>query len=236
MQSVRNDLEPRCTECKGKIVLGILEERECVKCGKKAFDREVCENGHYLCEECRKKIVSNIIYNKCIDSEEKDPIKLALKIMADDSVRMHDLKHHTMVAACLLTAYKNCGGDIDLDAALRTAEKRGSWFPGGVCGLAGTCGACASCGIFYSIITETTPHSTDTWSDTNMMTAKCLEKIASINGPRCCKRNSFLAMQTATSYVKEKLDIELPTSEDVECPYSDRNEECIKGKCPFYKS
>lgn len=235
MQTVRNDLEPKCTECGAKIVMGMLEERTCVKCGSKCMDREVCENGHYLCEACRTKSVSNVIYKICSESVSKDPIAIAMEIMKSDAVRMHDLKHHTMVAACLLTAYKNCGGNIDLDSALRVADKRGSWFPGGICGLAGTCGACASCGIFYSIITNTSPHSTDTWSDTNLMTAKCLDAIASINGPRCCKRNSFIAMQTATKYVDEKLGIKMETSEKIECPYSERNEECIKERCPFYK-
>ena len=130
---------------------------------------------------------------------------------------------------------KICGGDIDLDAALRDADKRGSWFPGGICGLAGTCGAAASTGIFYSIITKTTPHSEATWSDTNMMVADTLTKIASINGPRCCKRNTFISILNAVDYTEKKLGIRMEVPEKIECLFSNRNDECIKEKCPFYK-
>ena len=235
MTAIRNDLDVRCTECGGKVILDTLQQRECVRCGKKAFDREVCENGHFVCDECRRKIGSKAIYDICAKSDSKNPIDLALSIMKDDSIRMHDLKHHTLMASCLITAYKNSGGDIDLDAALRDADKRGSWFPGGICGLAGTCGAAASTGIYYSIITKTTPHSEATWSDTNMIVAETLTKIASINGPRCCKRNTFISILNAAEYTKKKLGISMEIPADIECTFSERNEECIRDRCPFYK-
>lgn len=235
MVAIRNDCKPTCPKCGSPVTMGLLEERECAICHAKSVDKEVCEQGHFVCDECRKKYASKAIYNKCIDSDSKDPVALSLEIMSNKSIRMHDLKHHTMVASCLLTAYKNCGGDIDLDAALRDADKRGSWFPGGVCGLAGTCGAAASTGIFYSIITKTTPHSKETWSDTNRIVANSLFKISDINGPRCCKRNSFIAMIEATDYVEEKMGVKMETTRDIRCPYFARNEECIKAECPFYK-
>lgn len=235
MTAIRNDLNVQCTECGGKVILDSLQQRECIRCGKKAFDREVCENGHFVCDECRRKIGSKAIYDTCVKSDSKNPIDLALSVMKDNSIRMHDLKHHTLVASCLLTTYKNSGGDIDLDAALRDADKRGSWFPGGICGLAGTCGAAASTGIYYSIITKTTPHSEGTWSDTNMIVADTLTKVASINGPRCCKRNTFIAILNAADYTEKKLGIKMELPDKIECNFSNRNEECIKEKCPFYK-
>ena len=234
MVAIRNDLNVRCTECDAPVTLGNLENRECVRCGKKAFDREVCENGHYVCDECRRKAGSKAIYRICSKSDSKNPINLALSVMKDNTIRMHDLKHHTLVASCLLTAYKNCGGDIDLDMALRDADKRGSWFPGGVCGLAGTCGAAASTGIYYSIITKTTPHSGETWSDTNMIVAETLTKVASIKGPRCCKRNTFISIINAAEYTEKKLGVKMELPDRIECCYSNRNEECIKERCPFY--
>ena len=44
-----------------------------------------------------------------------------------------------------------------------------------------------------SILTETTPYSESSWGITNMITAKSLMRMAEIGGPRCCKRNSFIA-------------------------------------------
>lgn len=235
MTSIRNDLDVRCPECGGKVDLDILGERTCIKCGKTTMDREICENGHYVCDACRRKEANRRIADYCMSSDSKDPIEIISVLMKDDTVRMHDQEHHTLVACALLTAYKNSGGDIDLDASLRDAQKRGSWFPGGICGLCGTCGAAASCGIFYSIVTHTSPHSVGSWSDTNMLVSKCIAKIASINGPRCCKRNSFLVTYVTVDYVKEKLGISMEPSEDIVCTFTSRNDECVKERCPFYK-
>ena len=235
MVSIRNDLNAMCPECGSLMTIDALQQRECKRCGKKTFDREVCVNGHYICDECRRRMASKAIYDTCIDSDSKNPVDLALLIMKDRTIRMHDLKHHTLVASCLLTAYKNSGGDIDLDATLRDADKRGSWFPGGLCGLAGTCGAAASTGIFYSIVTKTTPHSEKTWSDTNMIVADTLTKIASIDGPRCCKRNTFISILNAAEYTERKLGIRMDLPERIDCLFSNRNDECIREKCPFYR-
>lgn len=236
MVSIRNDLNTLCPKCNGKMTLDILQERECVECGRTEVDREVCENGHFICDACRRKMGSKIISRICSSTESKNPIEILMKIMDDPSIRMHDLKHHTAVGSALMAAYKNCGGDIDLEKNLREMDKRGSWFPGGLCGLAGTCGAAASVGSFYSIITNTTPHSQETWGDVNLLVSKCLFEIGSINGPRCCKRNSFIAIGVAVKWVKEKLSIEMDYPDTISCKFFERNEECIREKCPFFKS
>ena len=234
MASIRNDLRALCPECGAEMTKGGLAERKCAVCGNSFVDDEVCAEGHYVCEDCRRRSVSKMIYRRCSESDSKDPIALAIEIMSDRRVRMHDMKHHTLVGACLLTAYRNCGGDIDLDKALRDMDKRGAWFQAGICGLCGTCGAAASTGTFYSIITGTSPHSKGSWSDTNMMTATSLTKIASINGPRCCKRNTFIAIYNACDYVEEKLGVKMEPTRDVVCPFKDRNDECIGSECPFH--
>lgn len=234
MVSIRNDLKALCSECGSEMIKGDLVPRNCVRCGKEFVDDEVCINGHYVCEDCRKESASKVIYRICSESDSRDPIALAIQIMSDRRIRMHDIKHHVLVGACLLTAYKNSGGDIDLDKALRMMEKRGSWFPAGVCGLCGTCGAAASTGAFYSIITNSSPHSKGTWSESINMTSTSLARIAEIDGPRCCKRNSFLAIYNACDYVKEKFGVEMQPTKDVVCTFSDRNDECVGKACPFF--
>ncbi|MBQ5390561.1 MAG: alanine:cation symporter family protein, partial [Clostridia bacterium] len=56
------------------------------------------------------------------------------------------------VGAALLAAYKNSGGEVDLENALMEMYNRGKQVPGGICGLWGSCGAAVSSGIFISII------------------------------------------------------------------------------------
>ena len=69
-----------------------------------------------------------------------------------------------------------------------------------------------------------------------MIVADTLTKIASINGPRCCKRNTFIAILNAADYTEKKLGIKMELPEKIECNFSNRNEECIKERCPFYKN
>ena len=68
-----------------------------------------------------------------------------------------------------------------------------------------------------------------------MIVADTLTKIASINGPRCCKRNTFISILNAADYTKKKLGISMEIPADIECTFSERNEECIRDRCPFYK-
>ena len=52
-------------------------------------------------------------------------------------------------------------------------------------------------GIFISLITDATPLSKEDWGLANRMTAASLNTIAEHGGPRCCKRDSFLAIMDA---------------------------------------
>lgn len=169
-----------------------------------------------------------------MSSKSKDPVEIAESIMNDRTIRMHDQMHHTFIGMALLTAYCNSGGDVDLESAIREIKKRGAWFPGGVCGFSGTCGAVASAGAFYSIVTKTTPHSTDTYADTSALVGRCITEIGKIAGPRCCKRNSFIVMSVTIPFVEEKLGVQMDLPDDIVCAFSDRNDECIGRRCPFH--
>lgn len=56
-------------------------------------------------------------------------------MMSMSFCHMHGPEHHIMVGAALLTAYKNAGGNIDLNKALLEMYSRGKDVPGGVCGF-----------------------------------------------------------------------------------------------------
>ena len=110
-----------------------------------------------------------------------------------------------MVGAAPLTAYKNAGGKLDLESALREMYSRGKAVPGGACGFWGACGAGISAGQFLAIATASTPLAREPWGLSNQMTARALDSIGKVGGPRCCKRDSWLAVQAAVDFVREHL-------------------------------
>ena len=137
-----------------------------------------------------------------------------------------------MVGSALLTAYKNAGGDIDLPKALAEMMNRGKSVPGGACGFWGACGAGISTGMFVSIISKANPLTEESWGLSNQMTATALGEIGKIGGPRCCKRDSYLAILAAIDFVKEHFGVEMEKGKIV-CIHSKLNNQCIGSRCPF---
>ncbi len=177
----------------------------------------------------------DIIKSICFKEKSKNPYEIFTKIVNMDFCPMHGPIHHFIVGACLLTAYKNAGGNIDLDNALDEMHSRSMKVPGGACGNWGACGAGISTGMFISIITDSTPLSKDTWGHCNMMTSKSLFSLGKIGGPRCCKRNSSISIIEAVNYVKENFNIHMQIS-NIKCDKSNINNQCIKERCPFFNT
>jgi hypothetical protein len=86
-----------------------------------------------------------------------------------------------------------------------------------------------------SIITGSTSLKTEEWNLSNLITGRSLVTIAEHGGPRCCKRDVYLSLQTAVGFLKEKMGVVLE-NQDVRCMFSDRNRECLKAKCPYFAS
>ena len=140
-----------------------------------------------------------------------------------------------MVGAALLTAYRNAGGQIELDKALREMKNRGTSVPGGTCGFWGACGAGISCGMFVSIITGSTPLAQHEFGLSNQMAAAALNAIGKIGGPLCCKRDSYLAIVQAVDFVRTHLGVQMEKEHPI-CRYSGQNAQCLGKKCPFSKA
>lgn len=206
---------------------------ECMLCHKKELSKTRCVKGHYVCDECHSKGVADIL-GVCLNETSKDPIAIVEKMMQMPFCHMHGPEHHTMVGAALLTAYKNAGGEIDLRNALMQMLLRGKQVPGGVCGFWGACGAGISAGMFLSIVNQSSPLNKEVWGMGNRMTAFALDEIGKIDGPRCCKRDSFTAILAAIDFVKEHLGVEMERNVPV-CTYSAKNAQCIGKKCPYSK-
>ena len=190
-------MKEECLICKAPLEYletGVL--MECAICHKTENSKARCVNGHYVCDECHTKGADAII-SVCMEEKSKNPIDIFEKLMSMEFCHMHGPEHHIMVGASLLTAFKNAGGNIDLAKALPEMYSRGKSVPGGACGFWGACGAAVSAGIYFSVITDTTPLSEASWGSANLMTSRALGKIGGIGGPRCCKRNGYLAITEA---------------------------------------
>lgn len=173
------------------------------------------------------------VLDLCLEETSKNPIEIVREMMAMPFCRMHGPEHHVMVGCALLTAYKNAGGDIDLPAALATMLERAGKVPGGFCGNWGACGAAVSSGTFVAILTGSSPLSEEGFRLAQKMTVKSLDRISDIGGPRCCKRDSHIAILSAVEYVKEHFGVEMEGG-DVVCIHSAQNPTCIEARCPFY--
>ena len=206
----------------------------CSICHKEQLTNAVCENSHFICDACHSYGTYAPVIAALRDSTEKDALLLLEKIMDLPSVHMHGPEHHVMVGSALLAAYKNAGGEIDLPEALLEMMNRGKAVPGGVCGFWGACGAGISTGIFISIISGATPLKNEPWGLANKMTSKALDAIGSIGGPRCCKRDSYMAIISAIDYVAENFNIQMEKPV-IKCIHSDKNNQCIKERCPFHE-
>ena len=207
-------------------------EMECAVCHQKEHSAARCTAGHYVCNACHMRGMDAMM-GACLRHTSRNPMTILRTLMALPFCHMHGPEHHTLVGAALLTAYKNSGGEIDLSHALKEMYARGQKVPGGACGYWGACGAAISSGMFVSIVTGATPLGGRKWGLCNLMTSSSLQAIGDVGGPRCCKRNSALAITQAVRFAKEYLGVEMEL-EPITCVHSAQNNQCIGKRCPFY--
>lgn len=203
---------------------------DCYYCGQEEITNVFCLEGHYVCDECHRKDVLDIVKQICIDSDSTDPVKLALEIFDLKYLHMHGPEYHSIVPAILVATYGNCINKKE-PALIEEAIERGKAVPGGACGFYGTCGAGIGVGIAYSIIKKITPYSRKDRGDVNQMTANALLAISQYLGPRCCKRDCILAIESA----KKKFGFSNSCGESKYiCSQYPDNNMCIHDDCPFY--
>lgn len=185
--------------------------------------------------DCTLEEKYQLIKEEILKSRSKNPIGIAKELMRKEFVSIHGPEHHFLDGAAFLVAYRNAGGNIDLQACLDKLSERTIKMPGAMCGHWGVCGSSASVGAALSIIHNTGPLSTDEFYKHNMeYTSKVLTEMSKIGGARCCKRNAFLSLSIAVEFVKEKYGIEMET-DSAPCKFSPLNKQCLHDKCPFYK-
>ena len=176
----------------------------------------------------------------CLDyfaaPQEEGLAVLLERLLSQEGLPTHCPVHHFIVPAALLTVCRRRQGESGelLEAELTEAMQRARNVLGGFCGFYGACGAAIGLGIFWSIITGTTPLSGKTWSFGNRACGEALLALAEYGGPRCCKRVSWLTVAGAIDRINEILDLHLPPLPNMTCRFYQSNKECLKEHCPYY--
>ncbi len=204
----------------------------CFYCGRVETTSVFCLAGHYVCNECHRKDILDIVESVCNESDLGDPLALALKIFALPELHMHGPEYHSIVPAVLVAAYCNCAGE-EKGPAIREAISRGKEIFGGICGTHGACGACIGIGIAYSIIHRVTPYSEKSRGRANYMTALALMAISRFGGPRCCKRDSILAIEAAREHFGGFAHAAASAAKYI-CRQFANNDKCIGKRCPYH--
>lgn len=229
----RTDKKKNCKICGKPLIYYPAEKRmECQVCHQTKPANAACEAGHFVCDECHSGGGAAIL-TLLRQSDEKNPIALLHQVFKLEDVHLHGPEHHSIVPCVLITAFHNSGGPIDYENSLLEAWKRGQKIPGGACGFLGVCGAAAGAGVFASIVSESTPLNSEKWAVPQRLTASCLEAIAAVGGPRCCKRTSRIAIECAAAFSEKEFGVSMPISRP-SCAYWTWNNECIRQRCPFF--
>lgn len=207
----------------------------CAVCGERFQADAACEYGHYVCDACHAASAGEAVVRACLHASERNPAKIALRIMRHPAVHMHGPEHHALTGCVLLAAYHASGGAAELETGLPEIVRRAGRIPGGSCGFMGCCGAAVGAGTYWSVAAGATPLSRGAWADCNRLTSRCLAEIAAYGGPRCCKRDTFLALLAAVAFTAQQTGVQMEWDDSLACEFSAENRECLGGGCPFFR-
>lgn len=174
----------------------------------------------------------------CLDYTGCDPQAFMESLFEDERCVAFGPIHHFLVGAVLLTCYRNAGGDTGASALEEHLEEmvdRSDCVPGAACAKWGVCGAAASVGMAYAIVRDNAPLKKAGWSEDQLIVASILKRIAMTGSPRCCKRDSRIALDEAVPHFNRLLERPMATpSQSVVCNSMAQNKVCMGPACPYH--
>jgi len=160
-------------------------------------------------------------------------IALLQRIRKHAAITMHGPEHHSLVPGVILSVYKNMGGSIS-DEGILSGIERGRSVAGGACSFLGVCGAATGVGIAFAIILEANPYSGKERHLVMQVTREVMDRIAAYEAPRCCQRESWIALKAASELSEKYAAIHLPAESGMRCMQHRSNKECIGKLCPLW--
>lgn len=222
-----------CGICGQPLVYGgEARNLQCAYCGHNHRALIYCPKDHYICDECHSRTAIDIIKEVLALTRAADPAEIVELVMSHPAVPMHGPEHHALVAGAIVAAARNTGYAIP-DTAVDKAIERGAIIPGGWCGYYGDCGAAVGLGVAVSVLTGATPLTGKQRSLALEATSVALARMLDEH-PRCCKRATRRAIETAKLFLQEKMGIILPEGIKPRCTYTARNQQCPKEACAYY--
>ncbi|MBN2808771.1 MAG: methyltransferase domain-containing protein [Deltaproteobacteria bacterium] len=213
--------------------LTVEEEHPCHYCGQTLLSNALCENGHFVCDQCHLEDGLTVIEHLCRHRSETAMTSLLQEIRRHPAIPTHGPEHHALIPGIILAAYRNCGGPIT-ESQIKAGIKRGAKLPGGACAFMGVCGAAMGVGTAFSVILEATPMQAQARRLSQTATHACLGKIIAYEAARCCQRESWLSLEEAARLSKEILPLPLELGPAPICQQFAKNPTCIKSECPLF--
>ncbi len=222
-----------CMVCGAPLVYQQTEvEKSCAFCHQSLKTNALCENGHFVCDECHARDALQVIEHLCTTTTETDMIALLRQIRNHPRIPVHGPEHHALVPGIILATYKNIGGGISSET-VKNGISRGSQIPGGFCGFFGACGAALGVGIAFGLILKSTPMAASARQKIQTATQMCLADIAELDAARCCQRDSWLALKKAAELSQTMLPTGLKADTELNCKQMGINPTCIASRCPL---
>ena len=119
-------MDVECIICRSPIIYH-REQRmmTCHLCGRIFMSNAECSKGHYVCDGCHSKAGIGTLMERCLGSDSKNPVSIAIMLMSSPDIHMHGPEHHVLIGSALLTAYSNSVDGFDLQSALKEMKNRG---------------------------------------------------------------------------------------------------------------
>ena len=174
-----------------------------------------------------------------LESTSVSPTDLLEEVMADPRCPAFGPIHHFIVGAVLLACWRNAEADAGRKALLHSDLEemvaRSSCMPGATCARWGVCGAAVSAGMAYAIVRGNAPLRNEGWQDGQLMVSDLLQLIARAGSPRCCKRDTRVAMAAAVPYFNALGGPQLVERKGMPiCETHVQNSMCMGASCPFF--
>lgn len=222
-----------CMVCGQPLVyLETDQKKPCYFCGQEFLANANCSSGHFVCDACHQTDAVAVLKQICRYSRETDASKLMQSIRSHPHFNIHGPEHHALVPAVILTALRNSTYEITQDQ-FDSAVQRGQTIAGGACAFMGACGAAIGAGIAFSVLTGATPYDGKKRQKAQKVTQTVLGIIGSYEAPRCCQRDSWLALNAIAEIIREELGKTLVVG-PIECGQYKQNKECIYQECPLW--